>query len=54
MTKVINPEGIVNLGELDQLAELEGADVQAQTTPVVASIMVSVLSVDAVSVAFGS
>ncbi|MCW6086520.1 MULTISPECIES: hypothetical protein [Clostridium] len=46
MTKNFDPAGIVDLKELDELAHIGGSDVEAQTTPTIASVLVSVISVE--------
>ncbi len=50
-----DPAGIINLEELDELSKLSGAaggDVQPQSTPVIASILVSIISIEATVTAF--
>ncbi|MCB2357159.1 hypothetical protein [Clostridium estertheticum] len=46
MIKEFDPAGIVDLSELDELANIGGSDVQAQTTPTIASFLVSVISIE--------
>lgn len=45
-----NPAGIVNLEELDKISSLSGAgngDIDPQSSPVIATILVSVMSIEA-------
>lgn len=45
-----NPAGVINLEELDRISNLSGAgdgDVDPQSSPVIATILVSVLSIEA-------
>ena len=45
-----NPAGVINLEELDRISNLSGAgdgDVDPQSSPVIATILVSVMSIEA-------
>lgn len=46
MKREFDPAGIVDLSELDELASVGGSDVQPQTTPVIASVLVSIISIE--------
>ena len=45
MEKAFDPAGLVNLEELNELA-YNNSDVQAQTTPFVASVLVSIMTIE--------
>ena len=50
-----DPAGIINLEELDRISEISGAgdgDVDPQSSPVIATILVSVISIEATVTAF--
>ena len=50
-----DPAGIINLEELDRISEISGAgdgDVDPQYSPVIATILVSVISIEATVTAF--
>lgn len=46
MNRQYDPAGIVDLSELDGLSSIESIDVQAQTTPLVAWTLITVISVE--------
>lgn len=46
MNRQYDPAGIVDLSELDELSIIESIDVQAQTTPVIAWTLISIISTE--------
>lgn len=55
MLKRDDPAGIVNFEELDRISELSGADgIEPQSSPVIATILVSVISFESTVTAWSA